>query len=436
MAKLHIICPKCSTKYPVADQKLAGRRVTCKKCSEKFVAEIQGADPPPEDDFMLASPSDPLGDDLFGDFPTSVPASSGPALGTLPPKKKRSSSSSLPIVPLVLGGAGVLVLVVVVIFAISALSSMAPSGGGQGASSDDLAFAAHLAVMERQFESTRQFLAAIEGINGEGDIPKFITTLVGMTSELRSYAVEIRDIQPLPEYMHKRMEKKVKPMTDGLLPRMKAAGAKLANYRSPEVTTAALNYHSALGELVAVLNEANSRTPQQQAEIDRRLQAERNDQQAKEHEIQESTAANANSNEPPYEPSGQPMPDSERPPSDRTVDPFGPGFNPGMPDRSYRRDPAQDAINDMKKRYGEDKMVRLECKSISSEQFKKIREIIKPWMFAQAYAHWLDPEIRERVIVFPYDGDVNELAAKITFGEVDEVLVEQRRIRLKSITLP
>lgn len=135
MAKLHIVCPNCRTKYPVADEKLAGRRVTCKKCSEKFVAEIQGAAPPPEDEFSLipAGASDPLGDNLFGDFPTSEAATSAPALGSLPPKQKSSSpGGSFAIVPVLLGVARVTGVAIVVIIAFSQLYTA--SGSGQGGS--------------------------------------------------------------------------------------------------------------------------------------------------------------------------------------------------------------------------------------------------------------------------------------------------------------
>ncbi|MFN3149966.1 MJ0042-type zinc finger domain-containing protein [Bremerella sp.] len=132
MAKLYIVCPNCSTKYPVADQKLAGRRVTCKKCSQKFVAEIQGAAPPPEDELSLipAGGSDPFGGgDLFGDFPTSEAATSAPALGTLPPKQKSSSpTGSFAVVPVLLGIARVTGVAIVVIIAFSQLYTASGSG--------------------------------------------------------------------------------------------------------------------------------------------------------------------------------------------------------------------------------------------------------------------------------------------------------------------
>jgi len=322
MAKLHIVCPKCSTKYPVADQKLAGRKVTCKKCSEKFVAQILGADPPPaEDEFSLSPASDPLGDDLFGDFPTSEPtaAASAPALGSLPPKQKTSSSGSFSPVPVLLGIARVTGVAVVVVFAFSSLFPAVGSGQGTSGGRDVSA-----------------------GPSG-----------------------------PRPS-----------PSGGAFAPPLDRGGSRDEGIYVPPGDDA---------------NPPGSVQP------------------------------------------NRPMPTPSRPPEDRPRDPFRPGGRPpGMPGGPGfgGRDLAKEAISRMEKEFGADKLVRIECKSISSEQAKEIIETLEPEMIAQTSLHWFDPAIQERVITFPYDGDVRKLASKITFGEVDEVLASERRIRLKSITLP
>ncbi|QDU75995.1 hypothetical protein Pan97_30400 [Bremerella volcania] len=314
MAKLHIVCPSCGTKYPVADQKLAGRRVTCKKCSQKFVAEIQGAAPPPEEEPLLipASAPDPLGDDLFGDIPTSEPALSGPALGTLPPKQNNSSSGSFSVVPVLLGMARVTGVTVVVVIAFSTLYPVA--GSGQGAPRDRDVSGGQFGPGPSRGEGA---FAPPRGPGGARDEGIYVPPHDG-TNQSQSQ-------QPGPP-------------------------------------------------------------PQGQ----------------------------------PFGPLGQ----GGRPPGM----PGGPGFG--------GRDLAKEAISRMEQEFGADKLVRLECESISREQAKEIYEILKQEMIAHTHVHWFDPNIRQRVFTFPYDGDVRELASKITFGEVDEVLVSERRIRLKSITLP
>lgn len=122
----------------------------------------------------------------------------------------------------------------------------------------------------------------------------------------------------------------------------------------------------------------------------------------------------------------------------RPFDPFGRGPRPpGMPNMGPRgRNSTPDFINHLEQDYGADKLVRLEYKKISNDQAKKIGEILEPYMVAKSYTSFFDPNINSYVFMFPYDGDLNELAAKITFGEVDQVLAKERRIRLKSITLP
>jgi len=321
MAKLFIVCPKCSTKYPVADQRLAGKRVTCKKCSEKFVAEIQGAAPPPQEEAPLVPASDPLGDDLFGDFPTSESAAAAPALGALPSKQVKSSAGSFSPVPILLGAARVLVVAVVVVISFSSLYPSAQAGQGNASGRD-------VATSDRGSAPARN----------EG-----------------AFAPPSR-------------------------------------------------------------NDAPSQPPRDARST------------------------------PPFGPSGfgQPpsptpgRPDMGRPDMGRPFDPFGRGGRPpGMPGGGFGGENiAERAMREMESKYGADKLVRIECKSISSEQAKQIFEILEPEMIAKSTLHWFDPKIGERVLTFPYAGDINDLAAKITFGEVDQVLASERRIRLKSITLP
>ncbi|MBA2113692.1 zinc-ribbon domain-containing protein [Bremerella alba] len=706
MAKLHITCPNCSTRYPVADEKLAGRRVTCKKCSEKFVAEIESDAVPALDPFAASSPaSDPLGDDLFGDF-TSSSAAASPALGSLPPKKRSSSSGSFPVIPLVLGGVGVLVVVILVVTVISFASGGSDRpfqmNAAQQQFSKEDSYKQHFDVTEKQFDNMLQFLTAIEAIQSEEDLKQFDETVRGLTQEMESLTHGVRNIPPLPKDMQEKLKREVRQQLDSVEGRAKAAGQKLAKYTSnARVAYAAQQYHQSHSYLGGALGAANTRSDTRREEVDRQQAIKyahvQNPQQlpqllyefaladyakAKQvlsvpmppdqiknkvdeikrlyqnirefsqdlanipafhgnvvdpaiekykSDVQEIHDSNhfpleglatsglpfiANSTakvnlglsneirgnwetingERPHadsqgkvgpmfhcftpeeldtfvqrhqaykyrmpdrryvvmfiderygpeiekwkalkynnrceemstklmkiiwkpsdegedfhsmvtsgytlkvqeiagenvvvmsydesvlkrrddskssgsrgrlvgglpfggmpdirrprmpqmpEPGSQFGPrfqpptglDSANPPREPTAGPRGPRFgSPGMPNMgSARRDPAQEAIERLEQQYGKDKLVRLEFKTITSDQAKQVREIIRPWSLAQAYVNWLDPEINQRVIMFPYDGDIDELASKITFGEVDEVLAKQRRIRLKSVSLP
>ncbi len=312
MAKLFIVCPSCRTKYPVADQKLAGRKVTCKKCSHKFVAEIQGATPPPENELApipsddpfasSASASDPLGDDLFGDFPTSESAVSAPPLGSLPPKQKKTSSGSgFAVVPVLLSVARVTGVAIVVVVTYSSL--FPTPGSGHGAPRDNAAF----------------------GTQGTGGPPQ----------NNRPFSPSSRD-RTSPSSEH---------------------------------------------------------------------------------------------------------PDADRPSAPapgRPFDPFGQGGRPpGMPNWVPSGPPnSQRFVEQLEQDFGKDKLVRLEHKPTSTEQYKEIVRVLEPYMINPSHASFFDRKAESQVFIFPYEGDLNQLASKITFGEVDEVLVNKRTIRMKSIALP
>lgn len=100
-----------------------------------------------------------------------------------------------------------------------------------------------------------------------------------------------------------------------------------------------------------------------------------------------------------------------------------------------RRPSGEDFRKQLEKDYG-DKLVRLEHKKISVDQTKEIGKVLGPLMINMSYSSFFDPNVDSYVFLFPYDGDLNELASKITFGEVDKVLVGERRIRMKTITIP
>lgn len=107
-----------------------------------------------------------------------------------------------------------------------------------------------------------------------------------------------------------------------------------------------------------------------------------------------------------------------------------------MPNWGPSRRPSGDEFRrQLEKDYG-NKLVRLEHKKISVDQTKEIGKVLGPMMINMSYSSFFDPKVDSYVFLFPYDGDLNELASKITFGEVEEVLVGERRIRMKSITIP
>ncbi|MHC2066011.1 zinc-ribbon domain-containing protein [Bremerella sp. T1] len=268
MSKLFIVCPSCQTKYPVADQKLAGKKVTCKKCSEKFVAKIMAATPkkaakpatspapaPADDPF-----NDPLGDDLFADMQAS--SSEGPALSSLPPKKRTKSSGSFPIVPVVLGGVGLLVVGILVITVVSlasnGLGDLGGSGGGFASNSvDESAVQQHRDIAMKQHNSTIKFIEAIEAIQGDGDLPGFKQKIEGLTREMESLAESVKTVPAIPEERVQEINKENKQRLLKLEGRMRAAGEKLRQFNKPDVMSTVVKYQGSLGKVIAALNSVH-----------------------------------------------------------------------------------------------------------------------------------------------------------------------------------
>ncbi len=268
MSKLFIVCPSCQTKYPVADQELAGKKVTCKKCSEKFVAKITAATPkkaakpaaapapaPADDPF-----NDPLGDDLFADMQAS--SSEGPALSSLPPKKRTKSSGSFPIVPVVLGGVGLLVVGILVITVVSlasnGLGDLGGSGGGFASNSvDESAVQQHREIAMKQHNSTIKFIEAIEAIQGDGDLPGFKQKIEGLTREMESLAESVKTVPAIPEERVQEINKENKQRLLKLEGRMRAAGEKLRQFNKPDVMSTVVKYQGSLGKVIAALNSVH-----------------------------------------------------------------------------------------------------------------------------------------------------------------------------------
>lgn len=98
-----------------------------------------------------------------------------------------------------------------------------------------------------------------------------------------------------------------------------------------------------------------------------------------------------------------------------------------MPNWGSRGRPtAEEFREQLAKDYG-NKLVRLEHKKIRSDQSKMMRTLLEPSMMNMSYSSYFDRDVDSYVFLFPYDGNLNEL---------EEVLVCERRIGMKSITIP
>ncbi|MCC9608548.1 zinc-ribbon domain-containing protein [Blastopirellula sp. JC732] len=98
-----------------------------------------------------------------------------------------------------------------------------------------------------------------------------------------------------------------------------------------------------------------------------------------------------------------------------------PGFGP--PNSSSFRD-----------QVGAENTVTLEMPSLKSEQFKEMLRRLEGKVDTKNYSS--QGIGRQTITQIKYSGDIAELAKQIDFGEVSEVLVEERTIRLKSISIP
>lgn len=410
MSKFFIVCPNCKARYAVADRNIAGKAVTCKKCSQKFAAKIYTPAPAKEaapvaaasaePDLFGASDNDPFdssgSDDLFGDMPTS--SSEGPALASLPPAKRKgtSSSGSLPIVPIVLAGGGLVLVVVLVIVGISIANSLGDSTGGGFPSNSSLAgnneqanFDRHHEVLDTQIEQVNRFIAAIESINGEEDIPRFVSTVGGLADEVRRLATKVEQLPPVSKESNAKLSEEAERRVKAYLPRMKAAGQKIAQYnRMPGVKDALLDFQSAGNQLSGALSSAR-----------RRL-------------------SNASSR--PSAPSSQST--AGTPGTSATAD--------AKPTVS----PSGKPLTEFQSKHGFENSVMFLAPSISHEQTLAIVDLLKPHMVDTHYS-MNSNSVSGAKLEINYNGDVNALLPHVTFGEVEKVDEEERLIYLKSVTL-
>lgn len=261
MEKLFVVCPNCKAKYAVADRSIAGKDVSCKKCSQKFEAKVYVAkaakspkEPPPpaSADPLGLGGSDPFGEnpgseDLFGEMPK------GPTLAGLPPvpKKQTSSSGSLPLVPIAMAGGGVLVVAIVIFGVISLASNLGNSSGGlltDFSNSDEQAdLEKHYQVQSTQKNLLIRFLEAVERIEGEQDLPQFVTTTEGLITELEALATQANQLPHLSEANQAKFKKETEDQLAQLKERTQAVGQKLAPYaQNQDVRRAMLDFYQAM----------------------------------------------------------------------------------------------------------------------------------------------------------------------------------------------
>ncbi|GAA4436872.1 zinc-ribbon domain-containing protein [Bremerella cremea] len=286
MSKLLIVCPNCSAKYAVADAKVSGKNVSCQKCGQKFVAKVMQAKPAPakasEPDTSAGMPGDDLfggdplggGNDLFGDFPSSSSAASSThaPLASVSRKKSSKGPNLKQFLPLIFGGVGLVALVVIGMMTYSFAGS-AWQAMEQQANNEEIAYGAHLAIMEKQFESTLRFIEALESIQGKDDYPQFVYAVQQETKKLDALKREAASLPALPKHLHSQMEQDVKKMASDQEQRIKAAGQKLAEYRQDAGVANAISlYYTALGQVVNEMNVANERPPEEQAALLERSQ--------------------------------------------------------------------------------------------------------------------------------------------------------------------
>ncbi|PQO42802.1 MJ0042-type zinc finger domain-containing protein [Blastopirellula marina] len=393
MPKLLVICPNCKTKYPVANQDIAGKQVTCKKCSQKFTAKIYSAkpakatQPPASSDPLGLGSSDPLSsnlgaDDFFADMP--APSSTGPALAPLPAKRKKASAKPFPVMPIAMAGGGVALLAIIVYAGItiansasnwsSPISSGLPSTGNSSNSSQ-ADFDRHHQVLDTQMNLMNRFIDAMEQVNNEQDLPQFVSTVNGLTNELRDLATKVSNLPRVSPENNKKLSQEAEQRTKEFLPRMKAAGARMAQYnRNQDVTNAMLGFQAAGKEVSNAISSAQER-------------------------FANSPAPNRPASSPPRRRSNKPL-------------------------------------TDFQSRYGFENTVTFQSPAMNVEHGQKISEQLKPMLVDTASAGRSGSDTNGTVIELHYQGDINDLVPHITFGDIERVDVNERTIYMKSVNLP
>lgn len=414
MSKLFIVCPNCKARYAVADRNIAGKAVTCKKCSQKFAAKIYAPAPakeaapvaaaPAEPDLFGSSGNDPFGgsgsDDLFGDMPTSN--SDGPALSSLPPAKRKaaSSSGSLPVVPIALAGGGLVVLAVLVIVGISIANSVGDWGGGGfpvssslGSGSDQANFERHHQVLETQIEQMNRFIAAIENINGEQDIPQFVSTVGGISAEMKRLANQVGQLPAVSKENNAKLSEEAERRVKEYIPRMKSAGQKIAQYNQmPGVKDALLGFQAAGQELSIALSAARTRF------------------------------------------SSEPAPVARQVASPKTPAPAAPSTPPAPVGSANPVSPSGRPLTEFQSKHGFENSVTIKAPSMSHNQVLKIVDQLKPIMLKMAYS-MSSSSTDGATLELSYQGNLNELLPYITFGRVDRFDDKERVVYLQSVVL-
>ncbi len=413
MSKLFVVCPQCQAKYAVANKDIAGKSVSCKKCSQKFTAKIYVAAPAkttvaatqtptsaPPSDLMKAEDSDLFGDDtfsdnLFDDMPG--PSSAGPTLGSLPPVKRKPASSSkkFPIVPLAAAGGGIAILAVLVMVGVSiansasdfgpgALSDLPTTSGTSGTPTRPMPtskptnngqadFQKHHEVLDKQMKLMNQFIAAMENVNSDEDLPQFVTTVDGLTADLREVARQVSQLPKVSKENNQKLSQEAERRTKEFLPRMKAAGQKMSQYnRNAEVTNAMLNFQAAGKEVSHAINSTKERF------------------------------------------AGSPTPEkkSKAPAGNR---------------------PNGKRMTSFQRRVGFNSSVTFKTPNMNGEQGEKIKQILEPVLATTSSSQ--SGNGKESTLEVHYEGEINDLLPRITFGEIERVDAEDRCIYLKTLTV-
>lgn len=402
MPKLFVICPNCKAKYSVANKDIAGKPVKCQKCAQRFPAKVYAA--AAAKPVAARSAPNPVGfsdSDLFGDGTESEdifsdlasPSSPAPTLGSLPPvARKKAASRSIPIVPIAMGGGGIALVAAIVLVVMSIAnnsgdwggssipplnSSSSPAGqsfagGIPGNSQAD--FAQHHQVLDTQMKLMNRFIDAMEAVNGEQDLPQFITTVKGLSSELRSLAGQVANLPRISSENNKKLSQEAERRTKEFLPRMKAAGQRMAQYnRNADVTNAMLDFQAAGKEVSNAITVARERLATNSAP-----------------KRQTSSPTRRRSNKP---------------------------------------------LTDFQSRYGFENTVTFQGQDLKVEHGQLITEQLKP-MLADTASAASSSSNSGGVVELHYEGDINDLVPHITFAEIKRVDASERIIYLNSISFP
>ncbi|PQO45836.1 zinc-ribbon domain-containing protein [Blastopirellula marina] len=106
----------------------------------------------------------------------------------------------------------------------------------------------------------------------------------------------------------------------------------------------------------------------------------------------------------------------------------------GMPMPGPRPGFGPPGANMFRDRVGADNMVTFEAPAFPKESIDAVRSRLEDKLDSKGYSSRSGGGMKYAVLELPYSGDIEELAQAIDFGEVEEVSVAERRIRLKSLS--